>query len=351
VGRYLVYGAGAIGGTIAARLARAGVEVRLVARGEHLAAIRRDGLTLADPDGDERFRIPAFEHPAEVEVAADDIVVLAMKTQDTAAALDELAACADPAATIVCAQNGVENERLALRRFGDVLAMYVHLTAEHLEPGVVRAFSSPVPGVLDLGPVGSGDGPDRTAAIAADLSRAGFASRALDDPGRWKHAKLLANMVNAATVVAGPDGRGEELRERARAEAIACFDAAAIEWAGDEEVAERAAVVSPIRPVGGREWSGSSTWQSLARGSGATEVDYINGEVVLLGRLWGVPTPVNRTLQHLVGRMAREGAAPGDQRYLAELEGRTDAGNVTDPDGFGGPEPGVDNAESTSGPS
>jgi len=320
VSRYLVYGAGAIGGTIAARLARAGVEVRLVARGEHLEAIRRDGLRLADPLGEERFRIPAFEHPAEAEVKAGDIVVLAMKTQDTAAALDELAACADPATTIVCAQNGVENERLALRRFGDVLAMYVYLTAEHLEPGVVRAFSSPVPGVLDLGPAGSGGDPARAAAIAGDLSRAGFASRALDHPERWKHAKLLANMVNAATVVAGPDGHGEKLRERARAEAIACFRAAGIDWAADEEVAERVGVVAPIRAVGGREWTGSSTWQSLARGSGATEVDYINGEVVLLGRLWGVPTPVNRALQNLVGRMARDGAAPRDRRYLAELE-------------------------------
>jgi 2-dehydropantoate 2-reductase len=327
VNRYLVYGAGAIGGTIAARLAGAGAEVRLIARGEHLAAIRDQGLVLATPEGEERFRLAAFASPAEAGVGADDVVVLAMKTQDTAAALDRLAACADPAATIVCAQNGVENERLALRRFAAVMAMFVYLTAEHLEPGLVRAFSSPVPGVLDLGPAARSGAPGdggrgRAAAISADLERAGFSSRALADPSRWKHAKLLANMVNAGAVVAGRDRRGEELRSRAHEEAVACFGAAGIDWAGEEEVGARVAVVSAPRPVGGRECSGSSTWQSLARSTGATEVDYINGEVVLLGRLWGVPTPVNAALQDLVGRMARAGAEPGDERYLAELERR-----------------------------
>jgi 2-dehydropantoate 2-reductase len=55
---------------------------------------------------------------------------------------------------------------------------------------------------------------------------------------------------------------------------------------------------------------GGSSWQSLARGAGRIETDFLNGEVVLLGRLYGVATPVNARLQSLARELAREGAAP-----------------------------------------
>ena len=54
-----------------------------------------------------------------------------------------------------------------------------------------------------------------------------------------------------------------------------------------------------------------STWQSLARNTGSIETDYLNGEIALLGRLHGVPTPVNAAMQAIAARMASEGAAPG----------------------------------------
>jgi 2-dehydropantoate 2-reductase len=56
---------------------------------------------------------------------------------------------------------------------------------------------------------------------------------------------------------------------------------------------------------------GGSTWQSLARGAGSVEADYLNGEIALLGRLHGVPTPVNDLMQRLVAEFARERRAPG----------------------------------------
>ena len=65
------------------------------------------------------------------------------------------------------------------------------------------------------------------------------------------------------------------------------------DWASWEEAKARGAAVSAPRPVHGAEHRFSSTWQSLQRGTGRIEVDYLNGEVVLLGRLHGVPTPVN----------------------------------------------------------
>ncbi len=76
-----------------------------------------------------------------------------------------------------------------------------------------------------------------------------------------------------------------------------------------------------MRAVGGAVRGGGSSWQSLARGTGSIEADFLNGEVVLMGRLHGVPTPVNAVLQQVAGELARQGAAPGSVP-LAVLEAR-----------------------------
>ena len=149
--RYVVHGAGAIGGVVGARLFRAGVPVVLIARGAHLAAIRRGGLGLSSPEGSESCAVPAVGAPSEIGFRGDDVVLLATKTQDAAAALDALRDAAVPAVPVVCLQNGLESARLALRRFERVLGAMLMLPTSHLEPGVVLAHSAPVPGVVDLG--------------------------------------------------------------------------------------------------------------------------------------------------------------------------------------------------------
>ena len=67
-----------------------------------------------------------------------------------------------------------------------------------------------------------------------------------------------------------------------------------------------------VQPIGGRERGGSSSWQSLARGAGTIETDYLNGEIVLLGRLHGVPTPLNEAICRLADRAVRDRARPGE---------------------------------------
>lgn len=147
--RVVIYGPGAVGGTIGGRLAQHGHDVALIARGAHGEAIGRDGLRLRTPDGDHVLRLPVVDRPGALSLGAGDVVVLAMKTQHTEAALDELAAAAPADLPVVCAQNGVENERLALRRFANVHAMCVMLPGTHLEPGVVVAHGAPRSGILD----------------------------------------------------------------------------------------------------------------------------------------------------------------------------------------------------------
>lgn len=320
--RIVIYGAGAVGGVIGGRLHQAGHDVTLIARGDHLRALQRVGLTLASPADTVTLPVPAVGSPAEAEPGEGDVVVLAMKTQHTAAAVAELAQVAPPGVAVACAQNGVENERIALRSFADVYAISVMLPASHLEPGVVEASSSPVTGLLDLGRYPAGVD-DTATALAAALSASTFSSQARPDIMRWKYRKLLLNLGNALEAVAGADGWSSPLAARMTAEGEAVLAAAGIDVASADEDRERRGDLLRMRPIDGRRRQGGSSWQSLARGLGTIESDYLNGEIALLGRLHGVPTPVNDLLQRLANRMAAEGRPPGSlsvDDILGQLE-------------------------------
>ncbi|HEY8544590.1 MAG TPA: ketopantoate reductase family protein [Acidimicrobiales bacterium] len=321
--RLLVYGAGAIGGVMGGRLFQAGHDVTLVARGDHLAALREKGLELVDPERREVLPVPAVGHPSEADLADGDVVVLAMKTQDTAPALRELVVHAPPGINVVCAQNGVENERLALRSFAHVYALNVICPATFLEPGVVVAHSLPLNGLFDLGRYPSGV--DATAeAIAEALRSAGFAAEARPDILRWKYRKLMLNLANVALAVCGESPEVGDLIRLLRAEGEAVLAAAGIDMVSvEEDTANREGRIT-TRDVEGVPRNGGSTWQSLARGTGSVETDYLTGEIVLLGRLHGVPTPASELLQRLAHQAAAERRPPGHlpaAEVLAQLPG------------------------------
>jgi 2-dehydropantoate 2-reductase len=307
--RWIVYGAGAVGGVIGARLFQAGADVVLIARGAHLDAIRRKGLLFQSPLEETTLAVPAVGHPSEIRFGTDDVVLLAVKSQQTPVALADLDAAAGESVPLFCCQNGVANERMAARRFDRVYAVGVMLPASHLEPGRVQAHSRATPGILDLGRYPAG-GDALAAEVAAGLERAGFSSR--PDPAvmRQKYAKLLLNLGNALVAALDAPREAGDLLGAARAEAECCYRAAGIDWTSDEEFrARRGDLIDPA-PVAGERRGGGSTWQSLTRARGDVEVDFLNGEIVLLGRLHGVPTPVNRALQLTTNRLAREGRPP-----------------------------------------
>ncbi|MGH9116910.1 MAG: ketopantoate reductase family protein [Acidimicrobiales bacterium] len=320
--RFIVYGAGAVGGVVGARLAEAGHEVVLIARGPHLDAIRRRGLTVRSPGREVSVDVPAAADPADVGVAPGDVVLLAMKGNDTAAALDALTvAAADPEAfAVVCLQNGVANERAALRRFPNVYGVSVMCPTAHLEPGLVEAFSGPIEGVLDIGRYPTGV--DATAeSVAAALSAATFVSEPRPDIMAWKHAKLLLNLANAVDAAVAWDDDARHVVELARAEGETCLAAAGIDVVpAPEERARRDGLID-TKSLDPAERPGGSSWQSLARGTGSVEVDYLNGEIVLLGRLHGVATPVNELLQRVAKEMAAH-RSPPRSRSASELLAR-----------------------------
>src|ERR1700677_4466116 len=202
--RIVVFGAGAIGGVIGARLFQHDYDVTLVARGDNYRALSRSGLRLETRDEVVTLDVPVVESASELSLNSNDVVILTVKSQDTRGALTELADSVPPGVGIVCAQNGVENERVALRMFANVYGMCVMCPATHLTPGVVQANSSPITGLLDIGrwPGGSDE---RTAALATALNGATFSSIVRVDIARWKWGKLLMNLNNAVQAVCGID--------------------------------------------------------------------------------------------------------------------------------------------------
>lgn len=318
--RIVIFGAGSVGGVVGARLAEHGHDVAFIARGAHYRAILENGLRMETPDGELRIDVPVVDAPSRIAWTADDIVVLAMKTQDTVAALTTLAAAAPSTVPILCMQNGVANERMALRRFPNVYGVYVWCVSSHLKAGVVEAWCAPITGVLDVGRYPSGV--DTLATTVAEAFRTStFFSSARTDVMRWKYRKLLSNLGNAVEALCGSAPRSSVVVTEARREGIACLTAARIPVAAeDEEVAEREKLLK-VRSIGGRSRGGGSSWQSLARGSGSIECAYLNGEIVLLGRLFGVPTPVNELLERLARQAAVEGKPPGSMS-VSELEQR-----------------------------
>jgi len=314
--RFVILGAGAVGGTIGGRLADAGYDVVLLARGEHAQVMRRDGLRLATPERVIQVVVPVVDRPQDLPLRDDDVLVLTTKTQQTAVLLDALPRRDLP---VVCAQNGVANERIALRRFPDVYAMVVLLPAVHLEPGRVDAQGTPYSGLLDVGRYWHGVD-DVARAVAEALSASGFVSQPVEQIMRWKYAKLLRNLGNALEALCGHDLDEDALKlvkdldARARDEAISVYRAEGIAWASDEEWVQRRQKQVELAPVEGRSRGGGSTYQSLARGAPTLEGDYLNGEIVLLGRKHALPTPVNLLLQQEAAALARAGGGPGTMR-------------------------------------
>ncbi|MFI5047924.1 MAG: ketopantoate reductase family protein, partial [Acidimicrobiia bacterium] len=305
--------AGAVGGVVGARLHQHGYEVALVARGAHHDAIRDGGLHLEAPDESVTLPLPVHASPVDVDFRDGDVVLVAVKSQDTIGVLDALGEVMPFDTPIVCLQNGVANERMALRRFPNVYAVCVVLPAVHLEPGVVVANAAPITGILDVGREPSGID-DTATAVAGAFSSSTFSSEARADVMRWKYRKLLNNLVNALDALVGREQRGEGidgLTTRVRDEGAAVLAAAGIDYVSPEEDAARRGELFQWRGPASGARQGSSSWQSLARGTGAIESDYLNGEIVLLGRLHGVPTPVNAALQRLANEAARRGVAPG----------------------------------------
>jgi 2-dehydropantoate 2-reductase len=308
--RYIIYGAGGVGSVIGGRLFHHGHDVMLISRGDHLSVIQKQGLTLKTPVHSLNLRIPAVGHPEQIQFHEDDVVFFTAKSQHSEQIQRTLYAAAGSKIPVFCAQNGLENERRAARYFERVYSVLVRLPATYLEPGVVLNHAYPRGGILDIGryPTGIDELAER---ISYKLDNGGFSS--MPDPKvlRWKYAKLIMNLRNALQAILGFDAPYDAIAKMLREEALACYQKAGVDFASNDEVSQRVTDAFQRGEIDGVPRTGASSWQSLARGSDTIEADFLNGEIVLMGALHGIPTPANRVVQRVANDMARTKTAPG----------------------------------------
>lgn len=310
--RYVVVGAGAIGTSIAVALASSGYDVHVVVRAggaRHTAMQVEFGSTVLTAE-------PSRGPIADLVPRDDDRILLAVQSQDTMAAVVGLSQVYGGSETVFCCQNGVENEAVAARFFPSTVASLVVAPTRRTAKGV-RSLAVGTLGILDLGPYGDVVGPVVDDVVHA-LVVSGFDSRSRRDVMPWKYRKLVRNCENAVTAVLGTKASADGLRAMVRHEAEACLAAAKIPVVSSRQFDSR--VRSALGGISRADLVGSTS-DSMARGA-STETDYLNGEVVRLGSRLGVPTPTNRALQLVVGRLSRAGHPHIDrwsERSILEL--------------------------------
>ena len=325
--RYVFIGAGAIGSMIGGLLADQHSEVLLVARGEHAQTMINSGLTLRCPDTTLTVQPPTITSPENVQLRSDDVLVLSTKTQQAEAAItqwadvqvydgDTVVGRAADQLPILTALNGVASEEIALRYFDRVFGVCVWAPAVMINPGEVFVRAAPQRGTFHIGryPQSAESDHDHAllAAVAEDWGRAGCLVRTPPDVMPWKYRKLISNLGNAVMALLGDTADADDIKRAVDGEARDVLREAGIAVTSDTDESAARAAGSAIQPVPGEpEQLGGSTWQSLVRGTGSVETDYLNGEIALIARRLGRTAPLNARLAALARDAARSGTRPG----------------------------------------
>ncbi|MBI3914128.1 MAG: ketopantoate reductase family protein [Chloroflexi bacterium] len=313
--RFIIYGAGGIGCVIGGHLFRQGFEVALVGNAQNMDAINARGLKLVTGDASYMLKIPAFKTAGELlPFRDDDAVLLCAKSQHTVKCLGQLKNAGAPRSLpIFCVQNSIVNEALATRAFDRVYGVMIMIPAIFMTPGEVINPIVRRNGVIEIGRYPRG-ADDLCHPIADALRRAGFFVNVNDAVMMSKAAKCLLNLGNAFDAISDDKGDGRAFMQAVREEAMQVWRAAGIEWEEREQFQKRVRSEYGERrvPAGFENLEKrSSSWQSLARGTGNIEAEQLNGDVVMLGKSLGIETPYNQLLWRLADEMAARGEKPG----------------------------------------
>jgi 2-dehydropantoate 2-reductase len=331
--RFVMLGAGAIGGVVGGQLGKSGLDVLFVDPWrEHVDAINRHGLQLRGVHGHHVVRAPAVTDVGQVAFRDGDVVVCAVKSFQTDAAMQALRRASPLELPIFCAQNGVRNEETAARYFRAVHGVMVMIGAKRLVPGEVVHTSA--------GPLGIGTWPTGLSDVAREVARAigktDIPAYTTEEIVVHKWNKMAVNLNNATFGLLGISGQEAHADPEVRAwmadvydEGVRVLRAAGIRFDGPPglgTVEKRIADLrgpAPTVPVPADEEPKHrpSLWQDLYHRSGQVEADWFNGEIVRLGKAHGVPTPYSGLLLALITEMAQSRQRPG--RYtVRELRAR-----------------------------
>jgi len=303
----VVFGAGAIGSLVGARLHEAGVNVRLVGRAKPVDAIRAKGLLVK---GKKDARVVQLPATTTLEGTAD-IILLTVKSQDVQDACRIIAALHSDA-TVVTMQNGVRSDKEAadILGRGRIVGCVLNISATYLEPGVVEQNTT---GLFQVG----APFPESKARVDDVLALLSLAIRTepVPDVARSRWTKLMANLNNAIMAITGlPIGKAlrhpgltrlsiATIREGVKTAQLGGYGLDQSRWARTFRLMSTLPMPLSYRVFSGRlagnfppdSTYGPSTLQSLQRGS-SSELDYLNGEIVALGERIGRPTPYNTGL-------------------------------------------------------
>ena len=322
-----IIGAGAIGGHIAAKLAAAGERVKIVARGEHLKAIRERGLKLKENGEEIVARVEATDRIAEAGGA--DLVVLGVKAHQLTPIAAEVASIVTPSTTLMTTQNGFpwwyffkhggphEGVQLESVDPGGLIARHLPIdaivaaisyqAAEIESPGVIRHIEGNRLPVAEI----DGQKTERIAALSELFTRAGFKSPALTDVRSEIWMKLWGNLT-FNPVSALSHATLEDICRFAPTRALAAAMMSEAQTVGEAfGIRFR---LSIDKRIAGAESIGAhktSMLQDVEQGR-ATEIDALLGSVIELARLVNVPTPhldavyaVTKLLGETVARSGR----------------------------------------------
>lgn len=300
--RIVVMGAGALGSYFGGRLALAGHDVTLVARGPHLEAMQSRGLVLEEGGKTLRPAVKAEAGPAAASEA--DLVLLTVKGQHTREAASSLKPVLAPGAVVLSLQNGVDNEKIAAgilgpeRVVGGVAVVYVRVD----EPGTVKHFAG---GSIEIAEL-DGSTTTRVQKIKEIFDRAGIPCTISPDLDVTLWNKLIWNCaLNGLTALTGttldrlmasPGMRDVFRGVLAEAAAVARAEGVNLPADVEDQWMERAAMMGPAR---------SSTLDDLERGR-PLELDSLNGEVVKRAQKHSIPVPYNQLIVEALRVIERE---------------------------------------------
>lgn len=295
--RFAIVGAGGLGGYYGARLLQAGHEVAFVARGAHLAAIRKNGLKVLSPLGDVHLKdVQASDDPREIGPV--DVIVVAVKTWQVAEAAQAMRAMVKADTIVVPFLNGVEapDELAAILGASHVIGGLSKVFSLIEAPGVIRHFN---PGAyIEIGELGGGLSP-RVEALRAAFEAAGAQSKASADirTELWKKLLTVSSWAGLGALSRSPMGvlrsqpETRALIDRAMDEGVAVGLRRGYALS-DKDKADLWALYDSI-PA-----DATASMQRDIMAGKPSELDAWNGAIVRFGQETGVDTPVHRFTYH-----------------------------------------------------
>jgi len=296
--RIAVFGAGGIGGYLGARLAQAGDEVALIARGPHLTTIQEHGLFVESPTGDFHMT-PSIATDRPEDVGVVDAVLLGVKAWDVRAAAEAIRPMVGATTGVLTLQNGVEAPAEVAEVLGkDHVIVGVAIVRSLIAgPGRLRHVGSVDPN-LTMGEIDNRSS-ERVQHIRAALEKVHVTVNVPDNIQTWLWGKLVgaAAMGGVGAVVRVPIGvwrqipQVRDMIERAAQEVVAVARARGVHPPeGIIDLVKGAIDASPPAYM-------ASMHEEMVGGR-PSELEYWNGAVVRLGREAGVSTPLNEFIYH-----------------------------------------------------